>query len=175
MSTTPPERELPKAVDARKLAGQGAHLAGTCDCDQLPRLAEAVLKVQGPVSVELSFDIDEQRTRTVVGKVDATVTVTCQRCMGEMSLPLHADVALGLVWDEEDARHLSRDLDPWIVADEGARLSELVEDELLLALPYINYHDEGQCQGMSSFSTGEVEEESGPNPFQVLEQLKSKD
>lgn len=175
MLTTPPKRALPQTVDARKLTGQGVHLTGVFTGEQLPRLAAAVLNIDEPVDVELSFNIDEQGTRTVVGTVSAKVAVTCQRCMEGMPLELRSDVALGLVWDEEGAKHLSSELEPWIVADESAQLSRLVEDELLLALPFVNYHDEGDCQGISHFSTGEVEESSEPNPFQVLEQLKQKD
>ncbi|MDM3872143.1 YceD family protein [Porticoccus sp. W117] len=126
------------------------------------------------MEVTLDFATDEQNQRVVSGQVSANVTVNCQRCMQPMEQHLQAEVALGLVWSEEDAPHLNRDLEPWVVADESASLSDMVEDELLLALPYVNYHPVGECSGASHFSTGEVEAEEKPNPFQVLEQLKKK-
>ena len=172
MSITPSKRALPSTVDARKLTGQGVLLTGYYGGEQLPRLSDAVVALPEPVSVELSFSLNEQHIRTVTGQVEATVTVACQRCMGDMDIFLQADVSLGLVWDEEGAARLSKDFEPWIVADESAPLSELVEDELLLVLPYISHHEDGECQGASSFSTGEVEEEQTPNPFQVLAKLK---
>ena len=156
-------------------------LSGFFRGEQLPRLASAVVALAEPVDVKLSFATDEQQIRTVTGVVETQVTVTCQRCMQDMVLPLRADVKLGLVWNEEGAAHLSKDLEPWIVNGESAHLGELVEDELLLVLPYVNYHDEGQCSGVSRFSTKEPTgeptgsiEEKPPNPFQVLEQLKGK-
>lgn len=177
MLTTPSNRELPGRVDARKLTGQGVALAGFFSGAQLPRLSEAVVALPEPVDVELSFSADEQQTHRVTGVVQTTVTVICQRCMEEMPLPLRAEVKLGLVWNEEGANRLHKDLEPWIVAGESAPLSDLVEDELLLILPYVNYHDAGQCGGVSCFSTGEPAGETAgqwPNPFQVLEQLKGK-
>ena len=174
MSTTPPNRALPATVDARKLTGQGVRLTGCFCASQLPRLAGAVAALPEPVEVALDFATDEQNQRIVTGQVSANVRVICERCMQEMPLSLQAEVKLGLVWSEEDAPHLNKDLEPWIVADESASLSDMVEDELLLVLPYVNYHPEGECSGASHFSTGEVEEDEKPNPFQILEQLKQK-
>ncbi|UTW45826.1 DUF177 domain-containing protein [bacterium SCSIO 12696] len=174
MSDTPPHRALPSTVDARKLTGQGVRLAGVFAGSQLPRLAAAVTALPEPVSVELDFAMDEQHQRVVTGQVSTVATVTCQRCLQDMEQPLQAQVNLGLVWSEEDAPHLNKDLEPWIVADEAASLSGMVEDELLLVLPYVSYHPLEQCPGEGSFSTGEVEQEEKPNPFQILEQLKRK-
>ncbi|MCV6604878.1 MAG: YceD family protein [Porticoccaceae bacterium] len=127
-----------------------------------------------PVEATLDFATDEQGQRVVSGHIGVNAVVSCQRCMQEMSLPLQAEVNLGLVWNEEGAAHLNKELEPWIVGEEAASLSDLVEDELLLVLPYVNYHPEGECSGASHFSTGEVGVEEKPNPFQVLEQLKRK-
>lgn len=172
MLTTHSRRELPRIVDARKLAGQSADLAGIFQQEHLPRLVGAVLALKTPVSAMLHFAVNPQGVRTVEGSAETTVEVTCQRCMAPMCLALQAEMALGMVWDDEDARHLSAELDPWLVADERANLCELVEDELLLALRAVNYHDERECQGLSHYSTGEVDEKRQPNPFKILEQLK---
>jgi uncharacterized protein len=51
-------------------------------------------------------------------------------------------------------------------------LYAMVEDELLLSLPAVAYHQEA-CVGPALFSSGEpVNEKQGKNPFQILEQLK---
>ncbi|MGS2722426.1 YceD family protein [Porticoccus sp. GXU_MW_L64] len=156
------------------MTGQGVRLTGCFVASQLPRLASAVAALPEPVEVSLDFATDEQNQRVVTGRVSANVTVNCQRCMQPMEQQLQAEVALGLVWSEEDAPRLNRDLEPWVVADDSASLSDMVEDELLLALPYVNYHPLGECSASSHYSTGEVEVEEKPNPFQVLEQLKKK-
>ena len=58
---------------------------------------------------------------------------------------------------------------------------EIVEDELLLAMPFVSYHDPGECSGKQSYeSTSDdvkkaLAEEEKENPFNVLAQLKTDD
>ena len=52
-------------------------------------------------------------------------------------------------------------------------LRELVEDELLLAIPLIPRHELEDCQSDSDSVWGELPEElDKPNPFDVLKKLK---
>jgi len=53
---------------------------------------------------------------------------------------------------------------------------ELVEDELILALPMFAYHADGECEiKQPKAETEQVEvTEKKDNPFAVLQQLKSK-
>jgi uncharacterized protein len=55
-------------------------------------------------------------------------------------------------------------------------LRQLVEDELILALPLFPMHDEGQCDSNKvQMSWGEIEPEpEKPNPFAILQELKKK-
>ena len=48
------------------------------------------------------------------------------------------------------------------------------EDELLLALPIVNYHKPGDCTGNALQQNEAVNEEEAiaDNPFSVLQQLK---
>ena len=69
-------------------------------------------------------------------------------------------------------------MDPLIVGeDELMDLNEVVEDELLLNMPFVAYHDPDKCSGKQQYEFS-AEEETAPveekeNPFSVLEQLKS--
>ncbi len=174
MSNAPSQQPLPRQIDPRKFAQQGVSLKGSIAFSALSRVANAVQGRDGEVAVDLVFAVDEQKTRTLTGTADARVNVICQRCLDVMDLGLHCRLNLAMVWDEEDARQLPRYMDPWIVGEGTADLYEVIEDELLLALPIVAYHDSG-CVEPSLFSAGEpVEEGEKPenNPFQVLEQLK---
>jgi uncharacterized protein len=102
---------------------------------------------------------------------------TCQRCLGPVDVPVSferefrfvASEAVAAVEDEEseeDVLVLSRDFN----------LLELVEDELLMALPVVPKHD--VCPDVVKLQVADpdfVEEAAEkPNPFAVLEQLKKK-
>jgi uncharacterized protein len=71
---------------------------------------------------------------------------------------------------------LSDDLDPCLVEDDLVQFSDLLEEELLLALPQVAMHEPGACHPPASGVTGEIPAESSrqerENPFAVLSELK---
>ena len=102
---------------------------------------------------------------------------TCQRCLGPVDVPVAferefrfvASEEVAAVEDEaseEDVLVLSRDFN----------LLELVEDELLMALPAVPKHE--VCPSTVKLQVADpdfVEEaQEKPNPFAVLEQLKKR-
>lgn len=110
----------------------------------------------------------------VSGSIEASVYVQCQRCLGEMPFAIDANVHVAIVAGEDQARCLPKDLDPWTVVDSSADLYHLIEEEILLALPMVAYHQE-QCVAHELFSSqeeGSGQEDVADNPFSVLEQLK---
>lgn len=173
MSSTPLKTSLPKLVDPRKFAQQGLSLKGKVTVEQLVRLPELVLNPNAEVTVDLQFEIDEENIRSVTGKAQCELEVTCQRCLEAVAVPVEADIHLAIVWDEDKAKNLPKRFDPWIAEEGQNNLYEVIEEELLLNLPMVAYHDY-ECVEASAFTTGEFEEveEDKPNPFQVLEQLK---
>ncbi len=173
MSTPPERKPLPRQVDPRKLVIQGAVLRGSVPAGEMNRLAAAVLSVEGLVEANLHFVRDDEGRSVVEGSVALEVRLECQRCLQPVATLLAGQVGLGIVWDEEQARSLPGRLEPWIVASESADLHDMVEDELLLALPIAAYHDSGECRNIGTYSTGEVSD-SAENPFGILAQLKNR-
>lgn len=191
MSIGTPHQFLPHFVDARKFAHQGVSLEGELKLERLERFQNATSSTT-VLKAQLRFDLDESRNRVLTGSLIGEVSVICQRCMQSMSCNIDTDIAIGIVSTEEAAKQLPRDLDPWIIDSEdgSADLYEVLEDELLLALPMVAYHDE-QCLDKSLYSSSSDEEgnpsqaEAGKspsgktqlrkeNPFSVLEALKGK-
>lgn len=146
--------------------------------DKLPRLQEAVSSIETPVSAEVRFAKNESGYRTVTGSLQVRVKMVCQRCMGETEADIASELAVAVVASDEESKQLPKSLEPWVVSREEseADLYEVIEDELLLDLPMVIYHDY-QCIDEQMYSAGdasgaEAKEEGGRNPFQVLEQLK---
>ncbi|UTA46346.1 YceD family protein [Simiduia sp. 21SJ11W-1] len=173
MSDAPSTTTLPRQVDPRKFAQKGISLSGRIPLKALSRLHDAVQGGAEEIDVHLNFGVDEQGAKTLKGNADARVSVVCQRCLQPTQLDLHANIALAVVWTEAQAQNLSKDLEPWILDEGPADLYDAVEEELLLALPMVAYHEE-QCVDPSVLSVGEVEPDTqeSDNPFKVLEQLK---
>ncbi len=166
---------LPERVDFRRLAARQTSLEGDLAVTRLPRLAERLLDDSGQVQVEAHFDRDESGRYRLQGRLQAALQVRCERCLEPMTRLLDQPFCLAAVWSEDDASHLPEMYDPWVTGEDPVSLVEIVEEELLLSLPLVNYHDEPCMQGWVK-TADEVEEpaEKRQNPFQVLESLRKK-
>jgi len=169
--------QIPRQVDPRKLALKDAEFDGEITTSELSRITESVLSVDSDVGVKVQFSRDEQGLLTVKGSAEAQVSLECQRCLECMPLTLAANINVAIARKEDDCARLPKYYDPWVVDTESADLIALIEDELLLALPIVALHEQ-QCaefneEGVSTASDSSNETEARPNPFSVLEKLKS--
>ena len=164
---------LPKTIDARRLADTGRHLQGEISLDSLPRLYQLVHAQENclfPLSLE--FSRQQGGRRIIRGHISGRVFMDCQRCLEPVEIKLDCDISLGIVADEEEAELLPDELDP-LIAGEESQLYELLEDELLLALPIVPTHE--QCDSPLLVDTGQqakLELPERENPFAVLAGLK---
>jgi uncharacterized protein len=173
MSTEP----LPSTLDVRKAAVRGSSVSGVVRPQDLPRFRALLAGDDGIIRVELLFSRDEENRYLVRVVVKADVTVTCQRCLEAMAAEVAAENTLAIVWTDEQAAQLPRQLDPLIVSGESCQLWELVEEELILSLPAFSYHETEDCNrnklaGFAEPAPQKAVDEGRPNPFDVLAQLK---
>src|SRR5205814_1798174 len=76
-------------------------LEGRMPVKKLPRLAAALASDQGEVKVELTAGRDAARRVMVTGRIDAELTLTCQRCLEPVTLAVHAEPELAWVTSDE--------------------------------------------------------------------------
>jgi|TARA_B110000444_G_scaffold260542_1_gene307934 uncharacterized protein len=171
---------LPQHVDPRRLSIQGKTLTGSVDAHLCSRVKEAVKEINSSINVSLSFYLEDQGRKIVNIKASGSVKVICQRCLSSMPLQLECDTILCIVWSEEEADALPKNLEAWILPEDKGNLIDLIQDELLLALPFIAYHKKEECnpldtkivsKGLNN-KTKEVKTKS--SPFEVLKSLKGK-
>ncbi len=172
MSDGTPKQTLPRFIDPRRFGQQGVALRGAVPAAEMHRLAEVAIKVNA-VSADLAFAIDDHREKVVKGKLLATVHLQCQRCLEPMPVDLTCDVDLVVVRDEAASRLIPGSSDPWIVEEEEADLYAIIEEEILLNLPYVVYHETCSNPLAVSQEAAGIEQADKKNPFQVLEQLKA--
>lgn len=145
-------------------------LKGTLVAENLPRVSQ-VADILSEVEVELVFARDDQGRVRVSGVVYGQFGLVCQRCMEPVDTEVSQTVDLVAVWTDEQSRSVPRDLDPW-EAGESANLFELVEDEILLALPLVAKHPPGQCQAPEIHDQESPEpKEERQKPFGILKEL----
>lgn len=178
-----PDQDLYSVVELAKRNGQ---LAKTISPSKLPRLQEAVVELR-QIEGDLSFRFNEERLPVVTGKASASMTLTCQTCDEPVNYELAADIELLLV-SPVRAAALPRTADVRIIDNGKLALAELLEDELLLALPAQVCTDR-ECKNLPNLEfpipqheldalqkdagQGAVSQES-ENPFAALAALKGK-
>ncbi|MGY5453458.1 23S rRNA accumulation protein YceD [Agarivorans sp. MS3-6] len=172
--------KLPVEIDPFKTAKRKLDYQGLLEVIRLPRLNDAILKVNSDVDVWLRFGTDPQGLVVVQGRALTEVELECQRCNETFSFPIDVEFTYSPVCDESQIDELPEDYEPLQLDDDNYFVvAELIEDELLLSLPIIAKHPLEDCkvkQNEQVFGKIEVvEEESKPNPFAVLESLKKKD
>lgn len=167
---------LPVHIDPVSFAERGKRLSGKIKINEMSRLSEMLLDDSGEVEIDLSFD-KEGRVPTIVGEIKANLILECQSCAEQFVLPVDKHFKLGLVQSLEQADRLASDCDPLMIQDDKVSLNELVEDEMLLALPdfpkhpYICLEQEEIEQGNELIIDDEPTDSN--NPFSVLAKLKN--
>jgi uncharacterized protein len=168
---TPP-LPLPDKIDPWRLAAEGGRLEGVLALAVLPRLVAALDRSDSEVSVSLAAGVDPHGIRFIKGYLRTEIELTCQRCLYPLPCPLDVAVSLGLVRNEAAADRLPDEYEPLLVAEGFIRVSDLVEDELLLALPQIPRHvDVRECQAHPSKLSSADQSATNTEPVQLFATL----
>ena len=163
---------LPLTLDPLRFARQARAVSGQVAVADLNRLTGLLANPSGLVTVELEFARDSGGRTIVSGSVRASVAMTCQRCLEELSVGLAPEVSAAVIGTEEEADALPEELDPLLCPDGELQLIELVQDELLLALPLIARHEnDPHCRPLTRDNPG-GDGAKRDNPFAVLSSLK---
>lgn len=103
-------------------------------------------------------------------QVEGRLDLTCQRCLSGMPFELAVDSRIVMVKDEDALPDLEEEVEgiDAIVQPERLNIAELVEEEVLLALPLVAVHPEGECKADREAEAALVKE----HPFATLQKLK---
>ena len=168
MSSTLPER-----VDPWQLCANNRSFEGHISLDALNRLRPLLASTDGEAAFTLLFARDDDKRPIVKGSVDAVLQLVCQRCLEPVRLVISTTFALGLVESLDEASGLPDTLDPLWVDGGELILADIVEDELILAVPVTPRHVEAECSvSIDEFKLPEGVEPRRDNPFAVLKSLK---
>jgi len=156
------------AVDSRSV------LAGRLPLSSLPRLRDSLVEATGDVRFRLAFSRDNAQRAVLRCEVAATLKLPCQRCLKTLDHEVNTDTLLALVSGIDEERHLPESYDPLPVSDEPIRPGDLIEDELLLALPQIPMHAPSVCARQVPVADGARMRSGGASPCAVLAELKGR-
>ncbi|HYT96908.1 MAG TPA: YceD family protein [Casimicrobiaceae bacterium] len=142
MGTTRAQRRF----DAFRLARERGSLAGSVDATTLPRLADRVIGTRAPIDWRIEGTVDAMGRLALAVLLEGSVTLECQRCLGPLELTISQRTQLLLAHDEAETARLDAESDAEVLlAATTLDPQTLIEDELVLALPYVARHPDGSC------------------------------
>lgn len=133
----------------------------------MSRLRGSLHGVEGEVRYVLAFGTDTLKLPFARLRIDAELPLECQRSLQRFLLPVQLEQTLGLLRDEAEEAALPEGYEPLLVPVDGmVRPAELVEDELILALPVVPVSPDAEAVERDFAPT--VEETAQASPFAAL-------
>lgn len=126
-------------LDILDFARQTRTLAGTFPLASLSRLVDVLADTNGTASWQLAGSLDARGRPCMRLTVQANLHLICQRCLQPVSEPLDLDSTLRFVSEAALQDDADDEVDE-LVLEAGLDILALVEDELLLALPFAPRH-----------------------------------
>lgn len=166
---------LPESIDAASLGTAGREYRGELSLAGMERLGCAVRDIDVPdLDVSLFAGRDAGGVLCLEGRIQGVLHLTCQRCLDSVDYPVQIQFRLALVDSEAAAERLAEAYEPWLLEDERVVVRDVIEDELLLALPAFPQHADTESCVLPGYRQDEIESvaEEKPNPFAALARLK---
>lgn len=142
-------------IDSLEFARTGQALQGNLAVAELRRLKESLADDQGGIEFAVKGGHDARRRPVLVLEISGLLHLQCQRCLGQLVYKLRLSNTLLLVSASEVAAGDLDDEDAeWIEASGELDVAMLVEDEIILGLPYAPRHEEGICRPVGMAAGG---------------------
>lgn len=173
MSADVPNVPVPEVVDASRMVASRRGVEGRVPLASFPRLRDSLADTEGEVVYSLDFGTDEFKVPFVELRVSTELPLQCQRSLDRFLFPVTIEQRLGLIRDEADEAALPPDYEALLMPEDGMlKPIELVEDELILAVPVIPVKP--GTEAMERDWPADEAEVERANPFAALSALKNK-
>jgi len=134
----------PALIDAFEFAAAGATQQGVWAVGDFPRLRDMLANSAGEIRYEIGGVHDARDRPALRVKLRGVLQLRCQRCLEPMRLDVDTDqtLVLAATQAEIDADPTDANAPDRLLASEEVRVRDVLEDELILALPYAPRHEE---------------------------------
>lgn len=153
-------------IDGFEFASAGATQQGVLPLSGFARLRDMLASDAGDVAYKVRGVRDGRGRPGLQLSVQCTLQLRCQRCLEPLAYEVQAATLLVLAASqaEIDADPTDAQAPDRVLAGKEMPLRELVEDELILALPYAPRHADCAAQA-------ELRDSAKASPFAELRQL----
>jgi uncharacterized protein len=137
--------ELPQLVDPMECLKQQRVFEGAINSDRLPCLSEQLTGDMVQIPYKLTFEQDAKGYCVVNCSITTCLDVVCQRCGGSMELSVSIASQLCVISVAQLEEKLPKGYEPLLAQEGMISPVDLIEEELLLAIPMIPRHDIADC------------------------------
>lgn len=157
-------------IDSLDFARKGSEIRGEAPLAEMHRLQDKLAAPEGAISYVVRGLQDRNGKPMLEVSLTGVCQLQCQRCLNSLTYPIQQLSHLLLV-EESELDEFSSDEDEhdYIPVDKRLDVLALIEDEILLNLPFAPVHPAGECRVAVASS-----EQSEKSPFAVLAGLKKK-
>ncbi len=136
-------------IDGFEFASAGVTQQGVWPLRDFSRLRDMLAGEAGEVSYEIRGVRDQRERPSLRLKVSGTLLLRCQRCLEPMPFEVNTDetLVLAATLAEIHAEPGDANAPDRVVAGKEMPLRDLIEDELILAVPYAPRHESCSAAG----------------------------
>jgi uncharacterized protein len=160
---------LPAVIDAWRMVTATRQFEGTLPLSAFTRLRDSLEDTDGECHYAIEFGRDAGNQAFVEVRAEAGLPLQCQRTLERYLHRVRLVQRLGLITSEAQESALPEGMEPLLVPESGElQAIDLVEDELILALPVVPINPDSSLPDAYRHD----EAEQAQNPFGVLSALK---
>lgn len=139
-------------IDSLEFARAEQELRGSLPVTSLARLQDGLVDADGSIEFVIKGGRDGERRPILALEVSGSLHLQCQRCLGLLDHALRLSNTLRLVRKGENVGAEADDPDAADCIDASSELdvAALIEDEILLGLPFAPRHAEASCRNLLS-------------------------
>lgn len=157
-------------INSFDFARKALEIHDTILVSQFSRLSGLLASDEGVLDFQLKGSINAESRPGLELQVQGALMLSCQRCLEPFEFKL--DIASSFILVADENALPSEEDEPedpdYLVGDAHMQIIDLIEDEVLLALPLAPKHADDACAASSKLN-----ELKKPNPFAVLKGLKT--
>ena len=163
--------KLKQRYQILKEVSRSGYFQGEIEVEKLSRLCELLSSDHGGITLEFDFRTSDFGVPMISGEIKTCLQVECQRCLQAMKTDLAFDFRLLI--DAADDIVKESSFDTVYSEDGNIDIFEVVEDEIILALPLVSMHENDTCNTHWQATDGSQKPAVRENPFSVLKDLKT--
>lgn len=131
-------------IDSLAFVREEGLLEGELPVAQLVRMHDWLAETAGALAYRVEADRGERGEPQLLISVDGVLQLRCQRCLEAMAYPLQVASRIELVGSEADItqEELEDDSRDYLPAQKELDVVALIEDEIILALPFAPRHED---------------------------------